>query len=76
MYFTDHTDPELAEAVRLGRKREFAAHGWSEDEVPDPQEPPPATARSSTAPNANGTRTGGSSPGTASSSRCAAPCPT
>lgn len=37
---------------------------------------PPATARSSTAPNANGTRTGGSSPGTASSSRCAAPCPT
>ncbi|MFI2737520.1 malto-oligosyltrehalose trehalohydrolase [Streptomyces sp. NPDC018711] len=39
MYFTDHTDPELAEAVRRGRKREFAAHGWSEDEVPDPQEP-------------------------------------
>ncbi|GGW26364.1 malto-oligosyltrehalose trehalohydrolase [Streptomyces xantholiticus] len=38
-YFTDHTDPELAEAVRAGRRREFAAHGWSEDQVPDPQDP-------------------------------------
>jgi maltooligosyltrehalose trehalohydrolase len=38
-YFTDHTDPELAEAVRKGRRREFAAHGWAEDEVPDPQDP-------------------------------------
>ncbi|MET8505769.1 malto-oligosyltrehalose trehalohydrolase [Streptomyces sp. NPDC004787] len=39
MYFTDHTDPELAEAVRRGRRREFAAHGWAEEDVPDPQEP-------------------------------------
>ncbi|MFR9797643.1 malto-oligosyltrehalose trehalohydrolase [Streptomyces sp. MS06] len=38
-YFTDHTDPGLAEAVRRGRRREFAAHGWAEDEVPDPQDP-------------------------------------
>ncbi|WP_431041654.1 malto-oligosyltrehalose trehalohydrolase [Streptomyces sp. P1-3] len=38
-YFTDHTDPELAEAVRTGRRREFAAHGWAEAEVPDPQDP-------------------------------------
>ncbi|MZD09457.1 malto-oligosyltrehalose trehalohydrolase [Streptomyces sp. SID5785] len=38
-YFTDHTDPGLAEAVRTGRRREFAAHGWSEEEVPDPQDP-------------------------------------
>lgn len=38
-YFTDHTDPVLAEAVRGGRRREFAAHGWAEDEVPDPQDP-------------------------------------
>ncbi|MET7285597.1 malto-oligosyltrehalose trehalohydrolase [Streptomyces sp. NPDC005573] len=38
-YFTDHTDPELAEAVRRGRRREFAAHGWAEEEVPDPQDP-------------------------------------
>ncbi|MBR7678802.1 malto-oligosyltrehalose trehalohydrolase, partial [Streptomyces daliensis] len=28
-FFTDHTDPELAEAVRRGRRREFAAHGWA-----------------------------------------------
>lgn len=38
-YFTDHTDPELAEAVRRGRRREFAAHGWEADDVPDPQDP-------------------------------------
>ncbi|MEV6109933.1 malto-oligosyltrehalose trehalohydrolase [Streptomyces sp. NPDC051940] len=38
-YFTDHTDPELAEAVRRGRRREFAAHGWAEHDIPDPQDP-------------------------------------
>ncbi|WP_406114130.1 malto-oligosyltrehalose trehalohydrolase [Kitasatospora purpeofusca] len=38
-YFTDHTDPNLAEAVRRGRRREFAEHGWSAESVPDPQEP-------------------------------------
>ncbi|NBM16842.1 malto-oligosyltrehalose trehalohydrolase [Streptomyces sp. GC420] len=38
-FFTDHTDPELAEAVRNGRRREFAAHGWAEEEIPDPQDP-------------------------------------
>ncbi|WP_461030388.1 malto-oligosyltrehalose trehalohydrolase, partial [Streptomyces sparsus] len=38
-YFTDHTDPELAEAVRRGRRREFAAHGWSASRIPDPQDP-------------------------------------
>ncbi|WP_418959704.1 malto-oligosyltrehalose trehalohydrolase [Streptomyces tritici] len=38
-YFTDHTDPALAEAVRQGRRREFAAHGWAEEDVPDPQDP-------------------------------------
>ncbi|GAB7186493.1 malto-oligosyltrehalose trehalohydrolase [Kitasatospora sp. Ki12] len=38
-YFTDHTDPGLAEAVRQGRRREFAEHGWSAEDVPDPQEP-------------------------------------
>jgi maltooligosyltrehalose trehalohydrolase len=38
-YFTDHTDPDLAEAVRAGRRREFTAHGWSENQVPDPQDP-------------------------------------
>jgi maltooligosyltrehalose trehalohydrolase len=38
-YFTDHQEPELAEAVRDGRRREFAEHGWAEDDVPDPQDP-------------------------------------
>ncbi|MFH8489585.1 malto-oligosyltrehalose trehalohydrolase [Streptomyces longisporoflavus] len=38
-FFTDHTDPELAEAVRRGRRREFAAHGWAEEDIPDPQSP-------------------------------------
>ncbi|MFG3505411.1 malto-oligosyltrehalose trehalohydrolase [Streptomyces sp. NPDC047821] len=38
-FFTDHTDPGLAEAVRSGRRREFAAHGWAEEDVPDPQDP-------------------------------------
>ena len=36
-YFTDHTDPDLAEAVRQGRFAEFATHGWGDGEVPDPQ---------------------------------------
>ncbi|MEU8551742.1 malto-oligosyltrehalose trehalohydrolase [Streptomyces roseoverticillatus] len=38
-FFTDHTDPQLAEAVRTGRRREFAAHGWPAEEIPDPQDP-------------------------------------
>lgn len=38
-FFTDHTDPKLAEAVRLGRAAEFASHGWGPDAVPDPQDP-------------------------------------
>ncbi|KND37488.1 malto-oligosyltrehalose trehalohydrolase [Streptomyces europaeiscabiei] len=38
-FFTDHTDPELAEAVRNGRRREFGAHGWVQEEIPDPQDP-------------------------------------
>ncbi|MFI5754847.1 malto-oligosyltrehalose trehalohydrolase [Streptomyces sp. NPDC051569] len=38
-FFTDHPDPVLAEAVRTGRRREFAAHGWAEEDIPDPQDP-------------------------------------
>ncbi|MGW6896550.1 malto-oligosyltrehalose trehalohydrolase [Streptomyces sp. NBC_01727] len=38
-FFTDHTDAALAEAVRNGRRREFAAHGWAADDIPDPQDP-------------------------------------
>ncbi|MDA2814828.1 malto-oligosyltrehalose trehalohydrolase [Nocardiopsis sp. RSe5-2] len=37
-FFASFPDPELAEAVRRGRRREFAAHGWS-DAVPDPMDP-------------------------------------
>jgi maltooligosyltrehalose trehalohydrolase len=38
-YFTDHQDAELARAVSKGRRSEFASFGWSEDSVPDPQDP-------------------------------------
>ncbi|HKU44684.1 MAG TPA: malto-oligosyltrehalose trehalohydrolase [Polyangiales bacterium] len=37
-YFTDHQDPKLAEAVRQGRRAEFAAFGWTPEDVPDPQD--------------------------------------
>jgi maltooligosyltrehalose trehalohydrolase len=37
-FFTSHPEPELAAAVRNGRRREFAGHGWAEAEVPDPQD--------------------------------------
>jgi len=36
-YFTDHTDTRIAAAVRRGRRDEFAEHGWSRSDVPDPQ---------------------------------------
>ncbi len=35
LYFVDHLDPELARAVREGRRKEFKAFGWVGD-VPDP----------------------------------------
>jgi maltooligosyltrehalose trehalohydrolase len=35
LFFADFPDPELSEAVRKGRQREFAAFAWG-DEVPDP----------------------------------------
>ncbi|WP_239379870.1 malto-oligosyltrehalose trehalohydrolase [Frankia sp. CIT1] len=37
-FFSDHNAPGLAEAVRKGRRSEFAAHGWGPDEIPDPQD--------------------------------------
>ena len=36
-YFTDHQDPEIADAVRSGRKAEFAGFESFAGEVPDPQ---------------------------------------
>jgi maltooligosyltrehalose trehalohydrolase len=35
-YFVSHGDPSLIEAVRRGRKGEFARFGWTGD-IPDPQ---------------------------------------
>ncbi|HXG21050.1 MAG TPA: DUF3459 domain-containing protein, partial [Methylomirabilota bacterium] len=38
LYFTSHTDPALAQAVRDGRRREFARFAWR-GAIPDPQDP-------------------------------------
>lgn len=38
LYFIDHGDPDLVEAVRKGRSAEFAEFGWGQA-VPDPQDP-------------------------------------
>jgi maltooligosyltrehalose trehalohydrolase len=39
-FFTDHTDPFVADATREGRRREFARFaGFSAEDVPDPQDP-------------------------------------
>jgi maltooligosyltrehalose trehalohydrolase len=37
LYFVSHGDPALVEAVRRGRREEFASFAWS-GEVPDPQD--------------------------------------
>ena len=37
-FFTDFDEPTLADAVRDGRREEFAAHGWDTELVPDPQD--------------------------------------
>ncbi len=37
-YFTSFPDPVLADAVRDGRRAEFAAHGWESADMPDPQD--------------------------------------
>ena len=41
-FFSDHQEPDLADAIRAGRTAEFAGHGWAElygeePEAPDPQ---------------------------------------
>jgi maltooligosyltrehalose trehalohydrolase len=38
LYFTSHGDKDLIEAVRRGRREEFASFGWKQ-ETPDPQDP-------------------------------------
>jgi maltooligosyltrehalose trehalohydrolase len=36
LFFSDH-EGDLGEAVRTGRREEFAGHGWDTDDIPDPQ---------------------------------------
>lgn len=38
-FFTDFENTELANAVREGRRTEFAGFGWAPNEIPDPQDP-------------------------------------
>ena len=45
-FFADPDSPELADATRDGRRREFAGHGWAPGDVPDPCAP--ATFEAST----------------------------
>lgn len=35
-YFVSHPEPELARAVRRGRRQEFSRHGWSYRDIADP----------------------------------------
>ncbi len=37
LYFADHEEEEMRRLVSEGRKRDFAAFGWEEDAVPDPE---------------------------------------
>jgi maltooligosyltrehalose trehalohydrolase len=35
-YFVDYDDPEMAQSVSIGRKKEFKAFGWNPDSIPEP----------------------------------------
>ncbi len=37
LYFADHEEEEMRRLVSEGRKRDFSAFGWDENEVPDPE---------------------------------------
>ncbi|HSU19758.1 MAG TPA: malto-oligosyltrehalose trehalohydrolase [Acidobacteriaceae bacterium] len=39
LYFADHEEEEMRRLVSEGRKRDFAAFGWEEKDVPDPEIP-------------------------------------
>jgi maltooligosyltrehalose trehalohydrolase len=39
LYFTDHEDEEMRRLVSEGRKRDFAAFGWDEAQIPNPEDP-------------------------------------
>jgi maltooligosyltrehalose trehalohydrolase len=36
-FFSDHQDPKVARATIEGRRREFEAFGWRQEDIPDPQ---------------------------------------
>ena len=38
-FFADPKDPGLVEAIRTGRRREFAEFGWASEDIPDPVAP-------------------------------------
>jgi maltooligosyltrehalose trehalohydrolase len=38
LYFADHEDEAMAKLVSEGRKREFAAFGWDESQIPNPED--------------------------------------
>ena len=38
LYFADHEDPEMAKRVSQGRKKDFAAFGWDEAQIPNPED--------------------------------------
>jgi maltooligosyltrehalose trehalohydrolase len=37
LYFADHEEEEMRKLVSEGRKRDFAAFGWDESSIPDPE---------------------------------------
>ena len=37
LYFADHEEEEMRRLVSEGRKKDFAAFGWSESDIPDPE---------------------------------------
>ncbi len=37
LYFADHEEEEMRKLVSEGRKRDFAAFGWDESQIPDPE---------------------------------------
>ncbi len=37
LYFADHEEEEMRRLVSEGRKRDFAAFGWDESQIPDPE---------------------------------------
>lgn len=43
-FFASHTDEQVAEGTRTGRRKEFAAMGWDPETIADPMDPATFTA--------------------------------